>query len=69
MSEKLKEFVRETIDEILKNLTPEERLRGLPPEERLKGLSAEEVVKALPPDTLEALARQLKAKDNSAKPQ
>ena len=61
MSDKLKEFVRQTIDELLQSLPPEERLKGLPPEERLKGLSADEVAKALPPDVLEALARRLKA--------
>jgi hypothetical protein len=48
MSEKLKEFVRQSIDELLKNLPPEERLKGLPAEERLKGLPAEELRKALP---------------------
>jgi hypothetical protein len=87
MPDKLKEFVRETIDELLaslppeelrKRLSPEERLKGLPAEElrkrlseeeRLKGLSAEEVVRALPPETLEALARQLKGNGTSSKPQ
>jgi hypothetical protein len=86
MSDKLKEFVRESIDNLLNSLTPEERLKGLPAEElrkrlsteerleglpaeeRLKGLSAEEVVRALPPETLEALARQLKANGSSSKP-
>jgi hypothetical protein len=63
MSDKLQEFVRESIDqllkslppeELLKRLPPEERLKGLPPEERLKGLSADDVVKGLPPEVLEA---------------
>jgi hypothetical protein len=76
MPDKLKEFVRETIDEILqslppeerlKGLPPEERLKGLPPEERLKGLSADEVVKALPPEVLEALVRRLKANGSEPK--
>src|SRR5438045_2684514 len=67
MPDKLKEFVRETIDELLKSLPAEKRLEGLPAEElrkrlpveeRVKGLSAEELVKALPPETLEALIRQ-----------
>jgi hypothetical protein len=61
MSDKLKEFARQSIDQFLKSLPPEERLKGLPPEERLKGLSADEVVKALPPEVLEELARRLKA--------
>ncbi len=78
MPDKLKEFVRQTIDELLaslpaeelrKRLSPEERLEGLPVEERLKGLSAEEVIRALPQETLEALARQLKANGPSSKPQ
>lgn len=78
MPDKLKEFVRQTIEEMvnsmpkeerLKGLSPEQRLEGLPAEERLKGLTAEEVVRALPRETLEALARQLKANDPSSKPQ
>ena len=57
MPDKLKEFVRQSIDELLKSLPPEERLKGLPPEElskrlspedRLKGLPAEERLKGLP---------------------
>jgi len=57
MPDKLKEFVRQTIDELLRTLPAEERLKGLPaeelskrlsPEERLKGLSADEVLKGLP---------------------
>jgi hypothetical protein len=48
MSEKLKAFVRETIDEMLNSLSTEERLKGLPAEERLKGLPAEERLKGLP---------------------
>ncbi len=59
MPDQLKEFVRQTIDELLESL---------PAEERLKGLSAEEVIRALPPETLEALARQLKANGSSSKP-
>ncbi|MCS6850180.1 MAG: hypothetical protein NZ700_03300 [Gemmataceae bacterium] len=64
MPDQLKEFVRQTIDEILQSLPPEERLKGLPPEERLRGLSADEVAKALPPDVLRALARRLKENGN-----
>jgi hypothetical protein len=78
MPDKLKEFVRQSIDELLRSLPAEERLKGLPAEElrkrlsveeRLKGLSAEEVVRGLPPETLEALVRQLKANGSSSKPQ
>ena len=48
MSEKLKEFVRQSIDELLKCLPAEELRKALPIEERLKGLPAEELRKALP---------------------
>ena len=58
MADKLKEFVRQSIDELLKSL---------PPEERLKGLSADEVARALPPETLEELARRFKANGSSRK--
>ncbi len=59
MPDQLKEFVRQSIDELLESL---------PAEERLKGLSAEEIVRALPPETREALARQLGTNGASAKP-
>jgi hypothetical protein len=52
MPDKLKEFVRETMAELIKSLSPEERL---------KGLSADEVVKALSPEVREELARRFKA--------
>ena len=74
MPDKLKEFVRQSIDQLLASLPAEERLKGLPAEERLKGLgaeerlkglSADEVVKALSPEMLEALARRLKANGSS----
>jgi hypothetical protein len=67
MPDKLKEFARQTIDELLATLPAEERLKGMPAEERLKGLSADEVLRALPPETLDALARQLKGNGSSAK--
>jgi hypothetical protein len=78
MSNKLVEFARQNLAEMLKKLPPEqrlegmsaeERLKGLPAEERPKGLSAEEVVQALSPETLEALVRQLKANGSPNKPQ
>jgi hypothetical protein len=58
MSDKLKEFVRQTIDELL---------TSLPSEERLKGMSAEEVLRALSPEAREALIRQLKPNGSSPK--
>ena len=68
MSDKLKEFVRQTIEEILAELPAEERLKGLPAEERLKGLSPEEVVRAIPPEALELLNRQRQANGSTTKP-
>lgn len=62
MSDKLKEFARQSIDQFLKSLSPEERL---------KGLTADEVVKAvntLPLEIRQALARQLKANGPTPKP-
>jgi hypothetical protein len=59
MPDQLEIFARETIEKMLKKLSPEERLKGLPPEDRLKGLppeelrkhlSAEERLKGLPPE-------------------
>jgi hypothetical protein len=74
MSQKLEQFVRQSIDELLaklppeerlKGLSPEERLEGLPPEERLKGLSPEERLEGLSPEelrrTLQAIQRRLQA--------
>jgi hypothetical protein len=69
MPDKLKEFVRQSIDELLTSLPAEELRKRLSVEERLKGLSAEEMIRALPPETLEALARQLKANGQSSKSQ
>jgi hypothetical protein len=69
MPDKLKEFVRETIDEILSNMPAEELLKRVSPQERLKGLSADEVVKALPPEIREEVTRQLKANGSSSQPQ
>lgn len=51
--DKLKEFVRETIDEMLRSLSPEKRLEGL---------SVEQIVQALSPEALEALRQRLKVK-------
>ncbi len=78
MTDKMKEFVRETMEQIRNNIPVEERLKGIAAEERLKGLSAEErltglsaveVVRALPPEILEVLTRKLKANGSSPKPQ
>jgi hypothetical protein len=58
--EQLKQFVKESIDELLKELTPEERLKGLPAEERLKGLSLDELFEALSAEDRVKLARMVK---------
>ncbi len=47
MSEQMERFMREALEEVLRNLPVEERLRGLSPEERLKGLSPEERLKGV----------------------
>jgi hypothetical protein len=64
MHAKMKEFVRETMDELLKKL---------PPEERLKGLSVDEMIRAitpvLTPETREALSRHLKSNGSTPKPE
>jgi hypothetical protein len=65
MPDKLKEFVRQTLDEIFATLPPEDLARRLPAEERLKGLTADEVIRALSPETRDAVARQLKANESA----
>lgn len=58
MPDKLKEFVRQSLDQLLQNM---------PPEERLKGLSADEIIKGLSPEVLEAISRRLKANGSEPK--
>lgn len=58
MPDKLQEFVRESLDNLLRNM---------PVEERLKGLSAEEVIQGLPPEVLQEIARRLKANGSDPK--
>jgi hypothetical protein len=69
MCDKLKEYVRESIDELLASLPPEELLKRVSIEERLKGLSADEMLRAPPPETREALVRKLKANGQSPQSQ
>jgi len=59
MSDKLKEYVRQSIDEFLESL---------PPEKRLKGLSAQDVARGLSLETLQALVLLVKANGHSAEP-
>jgi hypothetical protein len=81
MANKLDEYVRQTIDELLKELpaekrleglSPEERLEGLSPKKRLEGLSPEERLEGLSPDesraALEAVQRRLKKNGQDPKP-
>lgn len=63
MATKLEEFVRQSIDELLKKLPAEKRLEGLSPEERLGGLSPEQLRTAL-----EAVQRRLQINGPSSKP-
>jgi hypothetical protein len=74
MPDKLKEFVCETLaemvqsmsqDDRVKGLSIEQRLAGVPVEERLTGLSAEEIDRAL--KALQAMARKHKANGTSPK--
>jgi hypothetical protein len=76
MSETLKQFFRESVDDLLKELPPEElrkalpveeRLKGLPAEERLKGLSGDQLIEALSPEQREALVRHFKTNGSSPK--
>jgi hypothetical protein len=73
MANRLDEFVRETIDELLKELSPKQRLEGLSPEQRLKGLSVEQRLEGLSPEELravaEAIQRRLRSNGLTAKPQ
>jgi hypothetical protein len=46
--EQLEQFVREKMDEWLRELPAEERVKGLAAEERVKGLPAEELMKGFP---------------------
>ena len=43
MSEVLKEYAREALRKLLKDVPPEQRLEGLSPEQRLEGLSPDEL--------------------------
>ena len=73
MSAKLEEFVRQSIDEMLKKLPPEKRLEGLSPDERLEGLSPDQRLEGLSPEelqaVLEAAQRRLRANGSPAPPQ
>lgn len=55
MHAKLQEFYRETIEELLNELPPEELRKHLTPAERVEGLSSEELLKALSPEQLRAM--------------
>ncbi|HEV3439295.1 MAG TPA: hypothetical protein VG122_18155 [Gemmata sp.] len=66
--EQLQQFAEESIEELLKELTPERRLKGLPAEERLKGLTPEQLFTALSPKEREALAQLIKDDDSSKTP-
>ncbi len=66
MSQKLEEFVRQSIDTLLAKLPPEELRKRLSAEERLEGLSPDELLEALPPEILDALRARLKANGPSS---
>jgi hypothetical protein len=56
-SEKLQKFARESIEELLNSLPPEELRKRLAPEERIKGMTVEELAKVLPPEIIEAIRK------------
>jgi hypothetical protein len=65
MPDALEELKRETIEEILKELSIEQRLKGLSPDQvlaafPLKGLSPDQLLAALSPEAREALVRRIK---------
>jgi hypothetical protein len=76
----LEEFARETIDELLKELTVEKRLElvkglsadqilnSLPIEKRLEGLTPEQRVQGLSAEELFELAKKLKGNGAAANP-
>jgi hypothetical protein len=75
--EQLEQFVREKMDEWLRELPAEERVKGLPaeelmkgfpPEDRLKGLSPEDVLAGLSPEVRSALIAKLKNEGGSDQP-
>jgi hypothetical protein len=67
MVEELKDFVRRTMAEMLKELPPEKRLEGLSPKQRLEGLSPDERLEGLSPDErLEGLSPEERLEGLSA---
>jgi hypothetical protein len=77
MPDKLEEFTRETIDQLLRELPVEKRLEGVPMESLLERVPKEKVVErmsvdellaALSPQTREALARRLKTNGSPSSP-
>ncbi|MBK5930058.1 hypothetical protein [Halochromatium salexigens] len=59
MAYTMEDFLRETHELVLANMTPEERLKGLDPDEVLQRYDPEERLKGLDPATIEAwLAKQ-----------
>jgi hypothetical protein len=82
MADKLQEYFRRRLDEIVRELPLEKRFEGLSPEElrkrlstkeRLEGLSPEERLEGLSPDqlraTVEAAQRKLQPNGTSPKPE
>jgi hypothetical protein len=59
--EQLEQFVKESIEEWLQELSPEERLKGLPAEELVKRLSPEQMLAALSPEARAELVKLVKS--------
>lgn len=56
----MEDFERDTLEDLLRRLTPEKRLQGLTPEQVLAALSPEQLLAALPREVIENYLKKLK---------
>jgi hypothetical protein len=63
------DFERETTEEFLKKLTPEQRMEGLPPEALLAHLTVEQRLRGLSLQQFEEYLKQRKAAEGKTAPQ
>ncbi|MFO0927023.1 MAG: hypothetical protein U0736_08270 [Gemmataceae bacterium] len=69
MSELLKEYARERMKELLKDVPPEKRLEGLSPKQRLEGLSPGQWLEGLSREELRAVVEEAQRRlQNSTSP-
>ncbi|EDN70357.1 hypothetical protein BGP_3462 [Beggiatoa sp. PS] len=62
MSYTIEDYIKETQQQVLNSLTPEERLKGIPVQEVAKALPVKELVKAIPLDVIEEHLMNVKSK-------